>query len=167
MRFSQSQILAQALGVRGLVAHFRGDLPGAERLLSQAVGELRRLGWMPVQAEYLGELAAVAIAMGKLEQAETWAPAAMLHAGAARVLHTTGSVHPAPRARELQREWTAIRTTLGQTAYDAARAEGESMNDRELIDYAQRETLSSTPPPRGRTTMRSRGPSSQYVIRNT
>jgi hypothetical protein len=138
---------------------------------------------MPVQTEYLGELAAVAIAMGKLDQAETWARdlgevaeagseylmmaesrtllariallrqdigaarvlihsaleiasdagarlgmasgltvaaqvdwaagnaerAAMLHAGAARVLHTTGSGHPAPRARELEREQAAIR----------------------------------------------------------
>ena len=213
VRFSQSQILAQVAGVRGFIAHYRGDLPGAERLLSQAVGELRRLGWTPVQAEYLSELAAVAIAMGKLDQAQIWARdlrevaeagseylmmaesqallariallrqdigaarilihgaleiasdagarfgmasgltvaaqadwaagnayrATMLRAGAARVRHTTGYVHPAPRARELEREQAAIRTSLGQTAYDAAGAECESMNDAELI--------ASVPPP--------------------
>jgi ATP/maltotriose-dependent transcriptional regulator MalT len=73
VRFSQTQILAQVLGMRGFIAHHRGDLPGAERLLSQAIGELRRLGWIPVQTEYLAELATVATAMGKLEQAELWA----------------------------------------------------------------------------------------------
>lgn len=46
---------------------------------------------------------------------------------------TTGYVHPAPRARELQREAASIQATLGQPAYYAARAEGESMNDAELI----------------------------------
>jgi predicted ATPase len=72
-RLSQARVLAMVIGVRGSIAHSRGDLAGAERLLSQAVGEFRRLGWIPPQMDFLGQLAAVAIAGGRLEQAETWA----------------------------------------------------------------------------------------------
>ena len=210
--FSQTQILAQINGARGYIAHHRGDLPGAERLLSHVVGELRRLGWIPVQTEYLGQLAAVGIAMGKLEQAETWARdlgdvadvlpepeakvesqtllariallrrdtdaahvmldealqiatdtrnrlgvalaigvaaqvtwtagdaerATVLHGGAFRLQQTTGYIYPAPRSRELEREQTRIRTSLGRAAYEAAWGRGESMGQGELVEYTKK-----------------------------
>jgi ATP/maltotriose-dependent transcriptional regulator MalT len=222
VRFSQTQILAQINGVRGHIAHHRGDLPEAERLLSQVVGELRRLGWIPVQTEYLGQLAAVGMAMSKLEQAETWARdlgdladvlpepeakvesqtllariallrhdtdaaraklgealeiatdtrnrlgvalvlaviaqvaradgdterATMLHAGAARIQLTAGYIYPSPRAREIERGRADIRASLGRTAYEAAWAEGESMNWNELIEYAEKALAPESPAPR-------------------
>ncbi|MEA2058505.1 MAG: hypothetical protein U9O63_07275, partial [Actinomycetota bacterium] len=111
MRFSQTQILAQFNGVRGYIAHHRGDLPEAERLLSQVVGELRRLGWIPVQTEYLGQLAAVGIAMGKLEQAENWA----------RDLGDVADVLPEPEAK-VESQTLLARIALLRHDTDAARA---------------------------------------------
>jgi outer membrane murein-binding lipoprotein Lpp len=111
VRFSQTQILAQIDGVRGYVSHSRGDLPDAERLLSRAVGELRRLGWIPVLTEYLGQLAAVGMAGGKLEQAETWA----------RDLGDVADVLPEPEAK-VQSQTLLARIALLRHDIDAARA---------------------------------------------
>ena len=64
--------------------------------------------------------------------------ATVLHGGAFRLQQSTGYIYPAPRSRELEREQTRIRTSLGRAAYEAAWGRGESMDQGELVEYTKK-----------------------------
>lgn len=69
----QPMIIAEVAAMRGMLANYRGDLPTAHRLLTEALGEQRRLDRVSQQANTLRELAQVALASPDVDEAEQWA----------------------------------------------------------------------------------------------
>jgi predicted ATPase/DNA-binding SARP family transcriptional activator len=69
----QPMIIAEVAAMRGMLANYRGDLPTAHRLLTEALGEHRRLDRVSQQANTLRELAQVALASPDVDEAEQWA----------------------------------------------------------------------------------------------
>lgn len=65
-------MLPTVTGLRGMLAHYRGDLHGAELLLVEALAGQRRLNRIALEGNVLAELAPVAIAVGKIEDAQEW-----------------------------------------------------------------------------------------------
>ena len=70
-------VSASAVGLRGTLARYQGDLHRAQQLQLESLGELRRLDLAAVQSEPLRELAHVSLAAGEIEKAEFWAGQAM------------------------------------------------------------------------------------------
>lgn len=121
------------------VTLLRDHVDEARALLDEALEIETDTGNRLGVALVLAMTAQVAWAAGDAEQAT------MLHAGAAHLQHATGYVLPAPRAREIEREQADIRSSIGQTVYEAARAKGEAMNQNELVESTNKTQAPESP----------------------
>jgi hypothetical protein len=93
-------------------------------------------------------LALALATIGQIAQATGDASnAVVLHAGAEAICSRIGFVRPAPRTRELEHEYTQIRTALGLDAFNSAWRTGTSLTTDELAERARQvlEAVETTP----------------------
>jgi len=69
----QPLVLAFVAFIRGLLTHYRGDLQSAQDLLTESLGQMRRLNRVSAQVDAMRELARVSLAAGRTGDAATWA----------------------------------------------------------------------------------------------
>ena len=126
-------------GLARRIALLRHDFDAARVRLDEALEIATKTRNRLGLALVLAVSAQVAWVIGDAERATT------IHAGATLIQYATGYAYAAPRAREIEREQADIRTSLGRTAYEAASAQGESMNWNELIEYARKTLAPGSP----------------------
>jgi hypothetical protein len=122
-----------------LGSHLRGELSRAARLLREGIGVAAQAGDRSAVAYYLEALAAVASDQGHP------VGAVCLLSGAAALLQASGSgwLHAyVPRAPHDDHVLAALRTRIGDAAYEQARARGRSFDGtralQDLLEQAQR-----------------------------
>lgn len=130
---------AIALGNLGHVALYEHDIRQAAHLFREALVLARELMYRPGIAEYLAGLGAVAVEEGGLERA------ARLLGAAEALLGILGTQPSPPDLTEKERAIATVRAALGDSAFDAAGAEGKAMPVERVIEYALGEDDAQAP----------------------
>jgi len=124
----------------------QGDLTGAAERLQEGVSQSAEAGDEPSVAYYLEALAAVATLHGNLERA------AHLLAAAGALLEAKGSgwlQALVPRAAPDERFLAALRSRMGDAAFEQAWARGQSLGGSGAIEYALAEASPEPTRPAG------------------
>lgn len=129
----------------------RGSLPAAREAATEALDV----------ADGIDDLRGLALSLATIGQI-AWATrdasaAAVLHAGDEVVCSRIGFVRSAPRTRELEHEYTQIRTALGPDAFNSAWRTGTSLATDELVERA-RQVLDAVVPTIQQSTAPAFGP---------
>jgi tetratricopeptide (TPR) repeat protein len=122
--------IAFSLNHLGLVACVQEEYARARSLFEESLTIYRELGNKQGIAESLESLARLAT------QGKEWERAARLWGVAATLRDAIGAPHPLNRREEWERELGAARAELGEAAFAAAWAEGQSMSLEEAVRYA-------------------------------
>ncbi len=126
-----------------LSSHQRGDLSRAARLLDEGVAVAVKAGDRSAVAYYLEALGAVASDQGHPERAVGLlsAAAALLQASGSGWLHAY-----VPRAPHGDDVLAALRTRLGDAAFEQARACGRSLDGRRILQHVMEQAHRATAP---------------------
>jgi predicted ATPase/class 3 adenylate cyclase len=133
--FDDVSAIGKGLEILGVVEFFQGNIDKSEQLLRKVLILYRPFGYLDEYIYCLELLAAVADRRRQpVRAARLW--------GAARHLHEiTGLIELEFWIQRIQEPTTAsLRAQLGESAFEAACAEGYAMTTEEAIDYALEET---------------------------
>jgi DNA-binding CsgD family transcriptional regulator len=123
-----------ALGVADvLITRAEGDLAAAERILHDALVEQHEIGWRPLVVHSLEALAGLAAAQ------ESFTECARISGAAQQMRDDMGYVQRWPYEQRLyEGDLAAARAALGADAFDAAFAEGMTLDEDAVVAYVER-----------------------------
>ena len=129
-----------------LSSQAQGDLAGAAERLQEGVSQSAEAGDQPSVAYYLEALAAVAMRQGNLERAVRLLAAA----GALLQVKGSGWLHAlVPRAAPEEGFLAALRSRMGDAAFEQAWTRGQSLGGSRAVEYALAEASPEPTRPAG------------------
>jgi predicted ATPase/class 3 adenylate cyclase/DNA-binding CsgD family transcriptional regulator len=139
-----AEAAAMAANWATILARLEGDLAGAEQLAHDAVTNVHGRGFRVILVQSLESLAGVTAAL------ESYTECARLAGAAQRLRDEIGLASRWPFEEALREaDFRAARAAIGDDAFDAAFAEGATLDEDAAVAYAQRARGERKRPPAG------------------